>query len=132
MPDTEIPTRKRRTRVVKPKSSSMALDEIDRRLAEALSERTAAIANVSKLVYWQDRLTRVNQEIDSLIGFQQRLTGKTVTTEPRPADVQYTSTGVPFVVGAGVPPGVTSVPTRQPAPSGTNVAETIGSETGFS
>jgi len=131
MPDTEVvlPRRKRKPRVDKPRVGSKALDQIDTRLAEALAEKEAALTNVSKLVYWQDRLTRVNQEIESLIGYQQRLTGQTAAAIP------FSSSPVvpiPWYIGAAVPTGVTSAPAKQPAPSGSNMADEIGSEVGFS
>lgn len=127
----DTPRKRRKRGPNKPKATNLALEEIDRRLAEALTEKSAAMANVSKLLYWQDRLQRITQEIESLIGYQQRLTGQTSSIIPPPISVGSTTTGIPFVVGAPVPPGVTSAPVRQPAPSGTNLADTIGSEGGF-
>lgn len=133
MPDTDttvLPRRKRKTRVDKPRAGSKALAHIDARLAEALNERQVAISKVALLGYWEDRLTKVTQEIESLIGYQQRLSGNPMTAGT--ISVASTPGGVPFVVGGQIPAGVTSVPAKQPSPSGANMADEIGTEAGFS
>jgi hypothetical protein len=134
MTDDEVRT-KRRT--VGERTISLANAEIDARLAQAIRDRAKAIAMVSKLVHWQDRLSRLEQEINSLIGFQQRLSGSpmqltdaTRTLLP-PASV---SPGAVFSHLNPIPEGVTSIPTKvaNPKPSGGNVAAEFMNDKGFS
>jgi hypothetical protein len=123
---------------------SLALVEIDSRLAEAIRDRAEAMRMVSELVHWQDRLGRLEQEINSLIGFQQRLTGQ-AHSNPQWAgiepllDAHKSAAGTPIPAPTfshlnPIPEGVTSVPTKvaNPKPSHGNVAATVGGEGGFS
>jgi hypothetical protein len=121
-----------------PKPAAKLADaEIDTRLAQAIRDRSKAMQMVSKLAYWQDRLMRIEQEINSLIGFQQRLMGQSgqaaavpISTFPPP-----NFTPPPAYAGhlASISPEVTSIPTKvaNPKPSGGNVADIAG-EGGFS
>src|ERR1700690_3083594 len=122
---------------------SLPNDEIDSRWGAAIRDRAAAMKQVSKLVHWQDRLARLEQEINSLIGFKQRLNGGTDSpvqykitpilpiSEPRPP-FNPAPNAFPGHL-AGNLDGVTSIPTKvaNPKPSGANVADIVG-EGGFS
>lgn len=130
-----VPVTKKRSRSPshekKSPASNLALAEIDSRLAQAIRDRAEALGKISELVHWQDRLGRLEQEINSLIGFQQRLSGSpmALTDSTRvllPAEPSTFSHLNP------IPDGVTSVPTRQPKPTTPNVAEKISGEGGFS
>lgn len=124
------------TEEVKPKRSkpsNLAKAEIDSRLAAAIRDRAKAMQMVSKLVHWQDRLMRLEQEINSLIGFQQRLSGSpTQLTDATRRLLPDAPTTFPGHLAA-IPEGVTSIPTKaaNPKPSGGNVAGIAG-EGGFS
>lgn len=129
MPDeTKKP---KRTRHSKP--DNLANSEIDKRLAQAIVDRAKALQMCSKLAYWQDRLQRVTQEIDSLINFQQRLLGKeimTISAAPSPIEVHAPSafSHLADISGAGSIP----TPPRQPKPTHGNVVEKVIDEGGFS
>lgn len=126
-------TRKRRPRQP---NGSAAMQEIDSRLAQALAERAVATKKVSALLYYQDRLTRLNQEIESLIGFQQRLMGlpapaPVVTVTPDDVSAKLVAA---FSHTAEIPAGMGSMPTKRgpaPTPNG-NAADAVSSEGGFS
>lgn len=120
--------------------TSAAQKEIDSRLAQALRERADAMKKVSALVYYQDRLNRLNQEIDTLISYQQRLLGH----EPTTMTVGASSYVTGFQMGSGpspafshladLPPGIGSMPTKAPKPAATpngNAAAEVSSESGF-
>lgn len=127
----------------KRKKSSQANDEIDSRLAQAIRDRAKAMQMVSKLVHWQDRLARLEQEINSLIGFQQRLYGRSEIPYQMPDGRQVDGSSLiitniqpptPFTGHLSpIPDGVTSIPTKvaNPKPSGGNMADIAG-EGGFS
>ena len=137
---------------VKPKrqTANLAGVEIDARIAQAIRDRAEAMVNVSKLVYWQDRLARIEQEINSLIGFQQRLSGKGQIdrvdihgqtsdgrfTPPLASVPPYSHLTPPTTYGGHMADisGVSSIPTKvaNPKPSHGNVAEIVGGEGGFS
>jgi hypothetical protein len=137
--------KQKRTRKPSVPASTMANAEIDSRLAQAIRDRAKAMQMVSKLVHWQDRLNRLEQEINSLIGFQQRLSGQVdrVDIYGQSADGRITSAPIasalpgqlpsPFSHLNPIPVGVTSIPTKtaNPKPSGGNVADIAG-EGGFS
>ncbi len=120
--------RKRRSRQPKPPSSA-ALAQIDKKLSQALDERTEAMHKVSLLRYWEDRLSRATQEVEYLIAAQQKLMGHPVN----PVPVNYGS--APAVATAfrtaPFPEGIGSIPAKQPSPTSGNVAEDVGSEGGF-
>src|SRR5208283_6237304 len=126
--------------VPRPKpASNLALTEIDSRLAQAIRDRAEAMGRVSELVHWQDRLSRLEQEINSLIGFQQRLSGKgqidRVDIHGQTSDGRFTlplASALPFSHLTPIPEGVTSIPSRQPKPTTPNQADIVGNEGGFS
>jgi hypothetical protein len=99
------------------------------------------MAKVSELVHWQDRLSRLENEINSLIGYQQRLSGQTRTTQQSVDEILRLRTGTeaPLVMPPTfshlnpIPEGVTSVPTKvaSPKPSHGNAADLVGGEGGF-
>jgi hypothetical protein len=117
-----------------PKVASQSEIEIDSRLAQAIRDRAKAMAMVSKLVHWQDRLARLEQEINSLIGFQQRLTGQIDDSYKGVAPLMAPA-GPPSFAGhlADIPPGVSSIPTKtaRATPSGGNVADQFLDDKGF-
>lgn len=123
----------------KRKATNLAGAEIDSRIAQAIRDRAEAMAKVSELVHWQDRLQRLEQEINSLIGFQQRLSGNHgVPLAQVESGYSRLRTGLespapPFSHLAAIPDGVTSIPTKvsNPKPSGGNVAD-LADEGGFS
>jgi len=122
----EVRQRRRR----QPKTpGSAALAQIDKKLSQALDERTEAMHKVSVLVYWQDRLNKATQEVEYLIAAQQKLMGHPVNPVPvnyGPAPAVATSfRNAPF------PEGIGSIPAKQPSPTSGNVAEDVGSEGGF-
>lgn len=125
---------KQKRRTIGRRTEELAKVEIDARLAQAIRDRAQAMKQVSKLVHWQDRLARLEQEINSLIGFQQRLSGRAVDRVemlPVPAPVFL----APANFGGHltpIPDGVTSIPARQPKPTTPNQADTIAGEGGFS
>lgn len=104
---------KRRRRQQKSVSNSAAR-EIDARLAEALRERTEAVRQVAKLSFWQGRLASLEQEINSLIGYQQKLTGQPITSVSTPAALVPGSRtdGAGFSHVADIS-GVSSIPSKQ-------------------
>lgn len=117
-------------------ATSLAKTEIDSRLAQAIRDRAKAIQQVSKLVHWQDRLARLEQEINSLIVFQQRLSGRAVLAA---SVAGYTNLSAsvdsptPYPGHAApIPDGVTSIPARKPKPTSPNQADFVGGEGGFS
>lgn len=118
----------------KEKTGNRALLDVDERIVVALAERDEASRKVSLLIYWQDRLARINQDIDMLIGIQQRLSGKA----PEPTVSQAVPIGVgavgaiPYSHTAVIPPNISSVPRQaNPQPSGGNVADEVSGEGGF-
>lgn len=129
--------RKRRPRQPKQPQAGAAQREIDSRLAEALSERAIALKKVSALVYYQDRLTRLNKEIDSLLSYQQRLMGivspTVVNVEPTSTEELLAKVSATYSHTEPIPPGIGSIPTKRgpaPTPNG-NAADVVGNEGGF-
>lgn len=117
------------------KVGGRALLDVDERIVKALAERDEASRKVSLLVYWQDRLTRVNQEIESLIGIQQKLSG-VVVAEPIPQAPLPSSYNpipmIPYSHTATIPNNVSSIPRQaQPMPSGANVASEVEGDSDF-
>lgn len=120
----------------KEKTGNRALLDVDERIVLALAERDEASRKVSLLIYWQDRLARINQDIDMLIGIQQRLTGKVpepTMTGPQAVTVGVGTVGaIPYSHTAVIPPNISSVPRQaNPQPSGGNVADEVSGEGGF-
>ena len=128
MAETEAKTRRRKSRppVV---NGGKAAAEIDNRLADALKDRAVALHNASKLGYWQDRVRDLNQEINELIGFQQRLSGQ-ASIPPAPGLAAYPPAAAPGGVITSAPVSNQDGRPSQ-APSGVNVAEVVGGEGGF-
>ena len=131
MPD-EAPRKQRKTN----HTDSEASTQIDHRLAEAIKERTKLHAAVSRLYSAQEKLSRVEQEINSLVQLRQRLDG-TVTA----AEIQRMPTGIwpasnvsTYAPGADMPAGVGSIPAnpRQPKPTTANAGPAVAKEGGFS
>src|SRR5205809_441519 len=117
--------RQRRRRQPKPPGSA-ALLQIDKKLSQALDERTEAMHKVSLLIYWQDRLARATQEVEYLIAAQQKLMGHPVgSLIPMLGNPTQQITTAPFSEGIG------SIPAKQPASTTGNVAESVGTEGGF-
>jgi hypothetical protein len=125
----------------RPKPSSLANAEIDSRIAQAIRDRAEAMTRVSELIHWQDRLARLEQEINSLIGYQQRLSGvDRIDIHGATSDGRYTpilsSSPIQTAPFAGhmapIPEGVGSIPTKtpNPRPSGGNAVD-IAKEGGF-
>ena len=135
MPDEVVKVKRAYHRKPKPVDSpkiqpngSKAQAEIDNRIAQAIMDRATAIENVSKLTYWQDRLMRINQEIESLIGFQQRLSGQPAGSMAVPPSVV---TG--FSHTESIPAGISSIPApRGPKPTTPNMGPEVIREGGFS
>lgn len=117
----EVRSRRRR----QPKTpGSAALAQIDKKLSQALDDRTEAMHKVSLLVYWQDRLAKATQEVEYLIAAQQKLMGHPVGSAPLP-------TLAPVFHNAPFAEGIGSIPNKQPSPTTGNVADTVGTESGF-
>lgn len=118
----EVRSRRRR----QPKTpGSAALAQIDKKLSQALDERTVAMHKVSLLAYWQDKLARATHEVEYLIAAQQKLMG-----HPMAAALPLPGNPAPLQ-SAPFPEGIGSIPSKQPAPSGNNVADVVGTEGGF-
>lgn len=113
------------------KLGNRALLDVDERIVMALAERDEATRKVSLLIYWQDRLARINTDIDMLITIQQRLTGK-VPEPATQAPAPFASAAIPYSHSAVIPPNISSVPRQaNPQPSGANVAADVEGEGGF-
>lgn len=120
----------------RPPKASRALLDVDQRIVVALAERDEASRKVSLLVYWQDRLRRINQDLDVLISIQQRLSGQVpipLQLQPIQPDapsltVTTPTLTIPYQHAAPISPSITSVP----RPSGVNVAGDVEGEGGFS
>ena len=122
----EVRQRRRR----QPKTpGSAALAQIDKKLSQALDARTEAMHKVSLLVYWQDKLARATQEVEYLIAAQQKLMGHPVLVGPALSVVPNST--IPIAHQAPFPEGIGSIPSKQPASTNGNVADTVGSEGGF-
>lgn len=117
----EVPKVKR-TKAVPQKRvrKSGAAAEIDKRIAEAIRERTQALKEISLYSFAQDKYARLNQEIHELITMQARMSGTT-------ANLPVGQTAIPFSV-AGMAPGIASIPAKNVP----NIAEKVASEGGFS
>jgi hypothetical protein len=135
MPENEAPpTRKPRSNGL----TQLANEQIDRRLAEAIKERTKLHSQVSRMIYAQERLSRVEQEINSLVQLQQRLKGngtsatspEMIIAQPHPpfAEISYAGHN------AELPSGIGSIPSgpRQPKPTTANAGPALSKEGGFS
>lgn len=115
---------------------SKALAEIDRRLTQAIADRMEASKNVSKLVYWQQKVIALEQEINTLIGYAQQLSGKPAVPPRIPqvdpmevlAKTSYSFTG-------DIPSNIGSIPAserpRGPRPTSTNAGDEVKNEGGF-
>jgi len=149
MTETEIPveTRPYRRRGLRPKNTATPqrrapvngvslTQKIELRIAEAIQERAEAMTNVCKLAYNQERVRQLTGEINELMQSQQRMIGQTIPympiANPQPSLVPDMSVGaVPFSHTAPIPPGVGSIPAKQPAVSGANVARDIAADPDF-
>jgi len=122
----EVRSRRRR----QPKTpGSAALAQIDKKLSQALDERTEAMHKVSLLVYWQDKLAKATQEVEYLIAAQQKLMG-----HPVAAAMLASPTLTPNVnhfPNAPFQEGIGSIPAKHPSPTTGNVADEVGTEGGF-
>lgn len=127
MPD-EAPRKRRKAN----HTDSEASTQIDHRLAEAIKERTKLHAAVSRLYSAQEKLSRIEQEINSLVQLRQRLNGSDVTAIPSGYPVQTPPSTVPFMPSTDVPAGVGSIPARQPKPTTANAGPAVAKEGGFS
>jgi len=122
---------------------SKALGEIDSRLARAIEDRAHAVDQAAKITYWQQKIVALDQEINTLIDFSNRLTGqnKVPTIHPvDPIDILRKTTLTGTVTPAydfrnEVPPGVGSIPAGErqkgPRPSSGNAADAVKGEGGF-
>lgn len=144
MPENEAPpTRKPRSNGL----TQLANEQIDRRLAEAIKERTKFNSQVSRMIYAQERLSRVEQEINSLVQLQQRLKGngtsatspEMIIAQPHPpfAEISYATSTLPVRLtghNAELPLGIGSIPSgpRQPKPTTANAGPALSKEGGFS
>jgi len=97
------------------KQKSQALSEIDRRLADAIVHRADALDKISQLMGWQERLSRLDREIETLINYMQRLTGQAPTVA-LPPPVMPPTAAIPYAHNT-LPSGAGSIPARQPAPT---------------
>ena|ERR1700746_2159484 len=119
---------------------SKALDQIDSRLAEAISEHAHAVKQLASLDSWQRRAHVLQQEIDQLIDYSCRLRGQ----EPPPPRVhpvdplqvlEKSMAATPTYDFRGeIPPGAGSIPAGErvkgPRPTSGNVD--VSNEGGFS
>jgi hypothetical protein len=113
-----------------------ALEEVDRQLATAISQKPAYHEQLSTLfsqtALTQQRLERLNQQIQELVNLQRQLDGEQgvtastgVTFGPMtvPRNVASLVDSVSAPMFGEVPAGVGSIPAKQPAPNpGGNVA----------
>lgn len=122
---------------------SKALGEIDSRLARAIEDRAHAVDQASKITYWQQKIVALDQEINTLIDFSNRLTGQSRAPTVHPVDpidilrkTTLTGTVTPaYDFRNEVPPGVGSIPAGErqkgPRPSSGNAADAVKGEGGF-
>lgn len=122
----EVPKVKR-TKAVPQKRvrKSGAAAEIDKRIAEAIREKTQAMKDISLYVMAQDRHMRLTQEINELLGMQARMNGS--TSADLATNGSNGQTAIPFSVG-GMAPGAASIPAKNVP----NIAEKVAAEGGFS
>jgi len=134
-------------RILKPAPASVvppkALGEIDTRLAQAISERAHAVEQAAKVAYWQQKIVALDQEINTLIDFSNRLTGQNRVPAVHPVDpmevlrkTTLSGTVTPaYDFRNEVPAGVGSIPAGErqkgPRPSSGNAADQVKGEPGF-
>lgn len=131
-----------------PANPSLAEHEIDSRLAQCIIERSTALQKVSALNYWQGRLKQLDEEIRTLLSYQQALHGQIVTTSngpmpqffpPGPPPMESSTPVVdplklamePYSHAAPIPAGVGSIPAKKVVASGSNAADMVATEGGF-
>jgi len=128
---------------VSPAIPPKALGEIDTRLAQAISERAHAVDQATKITYWQQKIVALDQEINTLIDFSNRLTGQNRVPAVHPVDpmevlrkTTLSGTIAPaYDFRNEVPAGVGSIPAGErqkgPRPSSGNAADQVKGEPGF-
>ena len=119
-----------------------AIAEIDQRLAAAIAERTHAVQQVAKISYWQQKISALDQEINTLIGYTRQLTTGAPFVPPvapvDPIELLQKSTYSASTYGFAndIPPTVGSIPAGErvkgPRPNSPNAADDIRNEGGFS
>ena len=88
---------------------------------------------VSKLAHWNDRLGRLEQEINSLIGYKQRLENGVERVEIYGQTSDGRITPAPLFSHLNeIPDTVTSIPAKQSIVTKRNVAQISEGEGGFS
>jgi|HubBroStandDraft_5_1064220.scaffolds.fasta_scaffold84771_1 hypothetical protein len=115
----------------KTETGRMAEIEIDSNLARAIRERADAIKKVAALQYWNTRLTQLDNEINTLLGYQQRMNGGTPLPTPGfviPPTVDPIGT---YSHAAAIPASVGSIPAKQPIPTNGNISDMVAGEGGF-
>src|SRR5882762_3192420 len=122
---------------------SKALGETDSRLARAIEDRAHAVEQASKVAYWQGKIIALDQEINTLIDFSNRLTGQNRAPASHAVDpidilrkTTLTGTVTPtYDFRNEVPAGVGSIPAGErpkgPRPSSGNAADQVKGEPGF-
>ena len=132
---------RKRNHVPKPTpSGSKALDQIDSRLAEAISEHAHAVKQLASLDSWQRRANVLQQEIDQLIDYSCRLRGQQPPVprihpvDPREILEKTMAASAQYNFAGEIPPGAGSIPASErvkgPRPTSENVD--VSGEGGFS
>ena len=105
--------------------------EIDSRLAQAIRDRADAMKKVAALSYWNTRLTQIEQEIQSLLGYQRSLSGAGPIPVPGSLASVSLPSSIPYVMGADIPQTISSIPAKREIQLVPNAAELVAQEGGF-
>ena len=107
-----------------------ALEEVDRQLAHAIAQKPAyheQLANLfAETSRTQQKLDRLNQQIQELISVQRQLDGESpvaVRNVAPPPELDARVAGMVPGWQKDIPAGVGSIPAKQPKPSGGNAAD---------
>jgi len=118
-----------------------ALTVIEERIAKAITDRCQAVENSSKIAYWQQKVSMLDQEINTLIQYRRQLTGQESNLVPptvpvNPLEILAKSSTVGYSFANDIPPTVGSIPAGErikgPRPNSPNAADDIRNEGGFS
>lgn len=117
-----------------------AMEEVDRQLATAISQKPAYHEQLATLfsqtALTQQRLERLNQQIQELVNLQRQLDGEgpaqVRTPDLDPRMVAMMPSPQPAPMFGEVPQGVASIPARQPKPTPNgNAAEQVKGDRGW-
>src|SRR5437660_3152746 len=108
-----------------------ALTVIEERIAKAITDRCQAVENSSKIAYWQQKVSMLDQEINTLIQYRRQLTGQESNLVPptvpvNPLEILAKRSTVGYSFANDIPPTVGSIPAGErikgPRPNSPNAA----------